>query len=290
MNLELKTLIYSMLNNLVISVIKIVGGFIFNLSSLLADGMHTFSDFITDIVCLIGSRISKKKPTKYHPFGFGKVEYLTNLFIGILLVVLSIFIFFECFTSKAFIPPLSVLYLLLITFVLKLIAIMIMHKIGKKIHSNTLIVSVEESKTDLYSTIGVMIVTILLQFSKNIAILKYSDKIGSFLIGLIVLKTALKIIIDNSLSLIGEVEEDGEHYDKVASFLEAYKKIKDYDIDLIQYGSYFKLQLTLELDDELNLRQVTRFVNKLKKDIKRHRSLNIKYITIYVTDKLENKL
>ena len=258
MNLELKTLIYSMLNNLVISVIKIVGGFIFNLSSLLADGMHTFSDFITDIVCLIGSRISKKKPTKYHPFGFGKVEYLTNLFIGILLVVLSIFIFFECFTSKAFIPPLSVLYLLLITFVLKLIAIMIMHKIGKKIHSNTLIVSVEESKTDLYSTIGVMIVTILLQFSKNIAILKYSDKI--------------------------------EHYDKVASFLEAYKKIKDYDIDLIQYGSYFKLQLTLELDDELNLRQVTRFVNKLKKDIKRHRSLNIKYITIYVTDKLENKL
>ena len=82
MNLELKTLIYSMLNNLVISVIKIVGGFIFNLSSLLADGMHTFSDFITDIVCLIGSRISKKKPTKYHPFGFGKVEYLTNLFIG----------------------------------------------------------------------------------------------------------------------------------------------------------------------------------------------------------------
>ena len=206
------------------------------------------------------------------------------------MVVLSIFIFFECFTSKAFIPPLSVLYLLLITFVLKLIAIMIMHKIGKKIHSNTLIVSVEESKTDLYSTIGVMIVTILLQFSKNIAILKYSDKIGSFLIGLIVLKTALKIIIDNSLSLIGEVEEDGEHYDKVASFLEAYKKIKDYDIDLIQYGSYFKLQLTLELDDELNLRQVTRFVNKLKKDIKRHRSLNIKYITIYVTDKLENKL
>ena len=286
MNLELKTLIYSMLNNLVISFIKIVGGLFFNLSSLLADGMHTFSDFITDIVCLIGSKISKKKPTKYHPFGFGKVEYLTNLFIGILLIALSIFIFFECFTSKSFIPPLSVLYILLITFILKLIAILVMHKIGNKIHSNTLIISVEESKTDLYSTIGVMIVTILLQFSNNISILKFSDKVGSFLIGLIVVKTALKIIVDNSLSLIGEVEEDGEHYDKVASFLNNYKKIKAYDIDLIQYGSYFKLQLNLELDDDLSLKQVTNFVNKLKKDIKRHRSLNIKYITIYVTDKL----
>ncbi len=287
MNTELKTLIYSMLNNLVISIIKIAGGLFYNLNSLLADGMHTFSDFITDIVCLIGSKISKKKPTKYHPFGFGKVEYLTNLFIGILLLALSIFIFYESITGKSVIPPLSILYLLLITFLLKLIAIIIMHKIGKKTHSNTLIVSVEESKTDLYSSIGVMLVTILLQFSKEVPILKYSDKIGSFLIGLIVLNTAFKIIIDNSLSLIGEVEEDGEHYDKVASFLDEHKNIKEYDIDLIQYGSYFKLQLTLELASTLTLRQVTNFVNKLKKEIKHHRSLNIKYITIYVTNKLE---
>ena len=64
MKLELVTLIYSMVNNLVISLLKIVGGLTMNLGSLVADGMHTFSDFITDIVCLIGSKISKKKPTK----------------------------------------------------------------------------------------------------------------------------------------------------------------------------------------------------------------------------------
>ena len=55
MKKELKVLIYSMINNLVISIIKIGGGIFYGLGSLLADGMHTFSDFITDIVCLIGS-------------------------------------------------------------------------------------------------------------------------------------------------------------------------------------------------------------------------------------------
>lgn len=292
MKTELKTLIYSMINNLIIAIIKIVSGLFFKLGSLLADGLHTLSDFITDIVCFIGAKISKKKPTKYHPFGFGKVEYLTNLFVGVLLFLLSCFIIIHGFLEESVIPPLTIIYILLFTFILKLIAIAIMHKIGKDINSHTLIISVEESKADLYSSFVVMLITILLQFSNKYPFLKYTDILGSIFVGLIVLKTALKIIIDNSLSIIGEVEEDGKHYDKVASFLEQYnqeehKKIEDYDIDLIQYGAYYKLQLTLQLQSTLSLRQVTNFVNKLKKSLKKHRSLNIKYVTIYVTDKIE---
>ena len=99
MKLEFKVLIYSMINNLIISIIKIIGGMIFSLGSLFADGMHTFSDFFTDIVCLLGAKVSKKRPTKSHPFGFGKVEYLTNLFVGIVLVLLGIFIIINSFNK-----------------------------------------------------------------------------------------------------------------------------------------------------------------------------------------------
>ena len=60
MKLELKVLIYSMINNLFIAIIKIIGGIFYGLGSLFADGMHTFSDFITDIVCLLGANLSKK--------------------------------------------------------------------------------------------------------------------------------------------------------------------------------------------------------------------------------------
>lgn len=287
MKLELKVLVYSMINNFAIAIIKFIGGLIFGLSSLMADGMHTFSDFITDIVCLIGANLSKKKPTKYHPFGFGRVEYLTNLFIGMILLILGLYIVVGSFFKKAIIPPLSLLILLTIVFLLKVIAIIVMHKIGKKINSGVLITSVKESITDLYSTLGVVIITILLQFSNKIKILEYSDMLGSILIGLIVLKTAFKILIDNSLCLLGEVENDEEVINKIKEFLENYKKIKNTDIELIKYGSYYRLQLTLELDPTLSLRQITNLENKLKKDIRYHRSLKIKYVTIYVTDKLD---
>ncbi len=289
MNIEIKTLIYSMLNNLVVSLIKIISGLTFNLGSLLADGLHTFSDFITDIFSLIANKISKKKPTKEHPFGFGRVEYLTNLFIGIILLILSIFIFIEAITNKVVIPPFIVIYILIFTIILKLIAIIIMHKVGKKINSNILIVSVEESKSDIYSSLGVLLVAILLQFSNQLPILKYSDLICSLLICILVLKIALTIITQNSLALLGEVEENGEIYEKLAEKLTLYKNIINYDIDLIKYGSYYKLQLALELDSSLTLKEVTKIVNNIKKSIKKSRSLKIKYITIYVSNELERK-
>ena len=289
MKLEFKMLVYSMINNLVISIIKIGGGIFFKLGSLLADGMHTFSDFITDIVCLIGAKISRKKPTKYHPFGFGRVEYLTNLFVGIVLLLLGIYIVISSFNKEFIVPPLNVLILLSIVFLLKLIAIGLMHKVGDTINSQVLITSVKESMADLYSTISVIIITILLQFSNKIEILKYSDIVGSILIGIIVLKTAFTIIIDNSLSLIGEVEEDDEKLNKIYEFIKNEKGVKDLDFSLIKYGSYYKLQLNLELDSKLNLRQVSKIEDKLKKDIVRHRSLMIKYVTIYVTNKIIKK-
>lgn len=287
MKREIKTLTYSMINNLLISSMKILGGFYFSLGSLLADGLHTFSDFITDIVCLVGSKISKKRPTKYHPFGFGKIEYLTNIFVGIILFLLGTYIVIHGITSKTVVPPLMVLYIVFIVFVLKLIAVVIMQRVGEKVNSQMLATAVEESKADLYSSVGVAIITILLQFSDKIKILRYSDVVGSIILGVLVLKTAIKIIIDNSLSIIGETEHDKVILEKISDSLSEYKEIKEKQIDLIKYGSYYKLQLMIELDGNINLKQITNLENAIKKKIKQDKKLKIRYVTIYVTSELD---
>lgn len=287
MKTEEKTLIYSMINNLVIAILKIIGGVIFHLSSLFADGMHTFSDFVTDIVCLAGAKLSRKKPTKTHPYGFGKIEYLTNIFVGVVLFLLAIYIIVSSFSKEAIIPPLTVLILLVLVFVLKLIAIFIMNKVGEDINSQLLITSVDESKADLYSTIGVVIITILLQFSPKLPILEYADVIGTILIGLIVFKTSISIIVDNSLSIIGEIDDNPEVTLKLEDILEKYSDIKNYEIALIMYGSYYKLQLTLELNPKLKLSETTKISNDIKRTIIRHRSLKIKYVALNIVNKIQ---
>lgn len=288
MKQELKALRYNMVNNLIIAIIKVAGGIFFKLGSLYADGMHTFSDFITDIVCMVSSKVTKKRPTKYHPYGFGQVEYLTNLFVGIVLLALGLFIIINAFLKRneSTIPPLSVLIVLVVSFVLKLIAIRIMNTTGKKINSNVLITSVQESKADLYSTIGVVIITILLQFSNTVPVLKYADFIGSMIIGFIVLKTAYTIIVSNSLSIIGETEKNTEINDKICEYLKKYKKIINQKIELLKYGPYYQLHLTLQLDPNISLKQAEKMMTTIKRDLVRTRSLKIKYVTIYLTDKI----
>lgn len=290
MKLEFKVLLYSMFNNLVIAVAKMIGGVILDLGSLFADGLHTFSDFVTDIICMIGSKISKHKPTKAHPFGFGRIEYLINLFIGVILFALGLFIIFHGISKdEVVVPPISLMWLLVGAIILKLIAIVVMHVVGEKINSQVLITSVEESKTDLISSVAVAIITILLQFVDKYPFLKYVDMLGSILIGLIVLKTALVVIVENSLMLLGEVEDDKEQIKKIKEYLKEFESIKDSKITLIKNGAYYQLQLYLELDSKLSLRRVTNLERKIKTGILRHRSLNVKYVSLYVTSNLDKE-
>ena len=287
MGKEASVLIFSMISNLVVSIFKIVGGVLFQFSSLLADGLQTFSDFVTDIVSFLGAKFSMKQPTKSHPFGFGKVEYLTNLFVGVLLLLLSIFIIVNGIFSTWHIPDILVLWLLLICFGIKLVVIFYLYYVGKKINSQLLITSFSESKMDLYSSLGVIVATILLQFSRDIYVLRYIDVIVGVIIGFLVLKTSFEILIENYMNLIGKVEVDSKLSKEIEEFILNIPGVKKVKLFLIRYGKYYKLQMIVEMDSRLTLRQVTNLEEKIKKSVVKHRNFHVKYPTIYVTSHLD---
>lgn len=286
MKKETGILIYSVFNNLFIVIFKIFGGFTFQLNSLFADGIHTLSDFVTDIVSLICSKISFKRPTKYHPFGFGKVSYLSNLFIGIILLGISLFIFINSFFVEYHTPPLNTLYLLILVLLLKFIAIFVIYKYVHKYKSILLLTNLEESKTDLYSTILVILITIFMQFSSVVPLFQYSDLIGTIVISFMILNTGVEIIKENAMSIIGEAEKNEELQDKVNELLNDFSVIKDKKIEFIKYGSYYRLNLTLQLDDNLKLKNIVKLQKKIKYIIVKHYSLKIKYVNISVTDEI----
>ena len=89
------------------------------------------------------------------------------------------------------------------------------------------------------------------------------------------------------MSLIGETIEDEETITKLTKYLKQYKEVEDTNIRLIKYGSYYKLELGLDVNDKMSLRRISNLENKIRHGIIRHRSLKIKYVSIYVTNKLE---
>ena len=281
MKREYKALIYSMVNNLFISLLKIIGGIFSNSNSLFSDGLHTFSDFITDIFAFIGAKISKKRPNKLHPFGYGRVEYVTSLFIGIVILCLGIFIICNAFLGRHSAANMTAVVISIIAVFFKGISVFYLMNTGKKIKSQPLITSGKESLTDLCSSVFVIFVIVLSNFSDKVSILKYSDVVGSVFIGILILIMAYGILKENILSLIGEISNDKTILDKVEKAVESIDGVDLIDTKLIKYGSYYKADIGVELDPNITIMKLARLEKRIFRKLKKEK-IGIKYLTMEV--------
>lgn len=271
--------IVTILVNFVIASIKLISGLMFGFSSLIADSLQSFSDFITDIIAMFANKVGKRRANKKYPFGYGMIENLSNLLIGILMILLAIFIFVRSFQVQ-YVEVTPIIFVILgISAILKGIVITVLYYYGKKKKNQAFLVSAKESFTDFISTIIVLIVSILLLFEENFPLLKYSDMVGSILISLIIWAMAIKIIVENVVYLLGSSEENQEILTKIEEILQKHKIILGSKIQLMKVGNYYNLYLTIELDDTISLKKLFQLDNQLKKEIKRAH-LKIRFIEI----------
>lgn len=81
--------------NIFLFIFKLIAGIFGRSQAILADAFHTLSDVSTDIIVLLGLKISLKKEDESHPYGHGKAETISAFTLGVLLVIAGLFIFFE---------------------------------------------------------------------------------------------------------------------------------------------------------------------------------------------------
>lgn len=277
MKKENKVLIVSMFINFIITIIKIIGGILGGCNSLLADGLHTGSDFITDIIAMIGSIISRKKANKLHPFGYGRSEYIAGTFMGMIIFMLGIFILVRSFLEKSDILPFWLIPVIIITILLKIISIYLLNKIGKNLKSNLLISSATESLTDLYSSVIVILIVIL----SRVPFLSCIDFIGTIGIAIFILFTAFKILKENILALLGSVEENEALLTNIKIELKAIKNVEIKDIELFKYGFYYQANLKIKISSSMNVLKLINLEKKIQKIVKK-KKYGIKYVNIEI--------
>ena len=92
---ENKIIIITMILNSLVAILKLVTGLLFSFSTLIADSIQSFLDLLTDIISLIVNKIGKRRANKTYPFGYGQVYNLANMFTGILLFLIGVFIMYQ---------------------------------------------------------------------------------------------------------------------------------------------------------------------------------------------------
>ncbi len=281
MNTTTRALIKSFVVNLFLSISKVIIGFIGKSSALIADGIHSFSDLATDAVAIFGNRYSLKPADKEHPFGHGRVEYLTCLMIGIIVLFLGFEIIHSAFKSEFVIPSFIVIIVSIIAIIMKFILSSYLLSVGRKNNNAILIASGCESSMDVISSIFVLLSSILMQFSSSIFILKYSNLIATIIVGILIVKTGFDIMKENISCIIGEqVSNIDIEQMKAVLDSEAYVDSVD-NFTVIKYGPYFQITGEISMNSSLTLQEVHDVVELLEKNLKKmdHRAM---YINIHV--------
>ena len=202
MTKEGRVLITSMLINFMVSFLKIITGFICQSKSMVADGFHSLSDFITDIVALFGSKFSQKRANKKHPDGYGRFEYITDIFIATTIILLGVYSIYNAFVKEPTTTNVMWIIIVIFTIILKVINSNYLLKKGTEYKSPILITSSKESYDDAISSLGVIIIIVISQFQEQISLLKYTDTIGSIIIGLSIIHTGYGIMKENIAFLL----------------------------------------------------------------------------------------
>lgn len=282
MNNVTKVMSVSIITNTFLSLIKIIIGFICKSSALLADGVHSFSDLLTDFFAIIGNIMAKKPADEKHPYGHGKIEYLTSIGISIVVIILGLTIINNSMHSKVVMSSLIVSIVSLITITLKYLLSEYIIRKGKKLENNILIASGKESRADVISSLVVFVSAILSVFSKYIEVFKYSDKIAGIIVGILIIRTGFLILKENISIILGEQEIKGETLNKIRKIILNNKDIKTIDeLIILKFGHCYKVSMEVSMNPDLTLLECHTIVDKLEKKLKKEID-KVEYITVHV--------
>ena len=282
-----KVLVKSLIVNILLTLTKFVFGIIYKSKVLVADGIHSLSDLATDVVSIYGSKLSLKPADNEHPYGHGKIEYLTSIVIGAVILALALSLLGNSLNAKNTIASNMVLYVTIFTILAKyLISRYILSK-GVKYKSNLLIASGKESRADVISSAIVIVTYFLSKLSSYSKIFLYSDTIGTFIIGLIILKTAYRILKENIVSILGEIEQDEEYLDKIREIiLENSEVVNIEELNIIKYGHYYQANITINMDSDVTLEDACLVSDRIKKKLI-NKKTRISYAKISINPYME---
>lgn len=272
----------SMITNFFLALFKFIFGILGKSSALVADGVHSFSDLTTDVVAFFGSKIASKPEDEKHPFGHGKVEYLTGLIIGVVVLFLGLSLIADSMNRDIIAPSIYVIFISLFTIIAKYILSSYLIHSGKKYDNAILIASGKESSADVVSSFVVLIAAICMQLQGIVPILKYTDIMASIIVGLFIVHTGFTLIKENVSVIIGEQETDEKNLDKIRKILLSDEAVLNIDrLTVLKFGYFYSMTCELTMDGDLLLSESHKIVDDIENKIK-IMDYRYKYITIHI--------
>lgn len=185
--------------NCVLTICKVAAGIAGGSAAMVADGVHSLSDLISDFIVMIFVRISSKGQDHEHDYGHGKFETLATLMVSILLMIVGFKLMMGGIDSiRQFVngedieqPGVVALYMAILSIVVKEVLYQVTAKVGRQVDSQAVIANAWHHRTDAISSVGSMAgIAGAIYLGKQWAVL---DPLAGCIISIFILFVAIKM-------------------------------------------------------------------------------------------------
>lgn len=258
--------------NVLLSVGKLIAGFVGRSGAMIADGVHSVSDFATDIVVLLFVRISAKPKDEDHDYGHGKYETLATVVIGVALAAVAIGILIDSAERIAQVlrgesiarPGIVALVAAAVSIVAKEALYWYTMLTAKRVDSPALKANAWHHRSDAFSSIGTLIGIGGAYFlSEQWRVL---DPIAAIVVGALIIKVAYDLVMPGLNELL-ERSLPKEQEDEIVALVLADKRLSDvHNLKTRRIGAGIAVELHVRVQGNMTVNEshaITRNIEQL---------------------------
>ena len=250
------TSLIGILGNIVLVVFKAIIGIIANSISIITDAVNNLTDALSSLITIIGTKLAGRKPDKEHPYGHGKIEYITSFVIGIIILIAGGTAIVEAINSLINnVEPDHNNYSIIIissAIVVKIALGFLFKKVGKATSSDALKASGTDALFDALLSVAT-IVGVIVAITSDV----YIEGYLAIVIGLFIIKSGIEVLINATGNLVGKRISAEESHAIKQMVCKHKGVIGAYDLILNNYGPNLSVgSIHIEVDDDMPAKDI----------------------------------
>lgn len=229
------TSIIGIITNVVLVGFKLLVGFLSGSIAIILDAVNNLTDVLSSVVTIIGTKLAARHPDAGHPYGHGRIEYLTTLLVGIIILVTGVMAFFEAL-PKITHPELAdytwaTITVVVAAIIAKLVLGVYVRRAGKRFDSGSLAASGLDALFDAilsFATLVGIMVTLVCHTS--------IDGVLGAIIALFIIKSSASVLREASNEIIGQTADQELMQNIIETIKTAPEVLDAHDLMLHNYG------------------------------------------------------
>ena len=269
-----KVTIWGSVVNFVLLVLKFLAGIIGHSSAMVADAVHSLSDFITDVVVIVFVRIAGKPQDESHDYGHGKYETLATAIIGVVLLFVGVGILINSLKSIIAVfsgveieaPSILAFVAAAVSIVSKEILYQYTVYKGRKFNSKAVIANAWHHRSDAFSSIGTLIgIGGAIFLGEKWRVL---DPVAAFVVSLFIIKVSVELV-KPCLDELLEKSLPKEMEDRILEIILSHPEVSSpHHLRTRYIGNNIAIEVHIRMDGSMVLKDAHEITKRIEASLK----------------------